>query len=53
MAARETLHNLRQDRDEPIGTYGSRLKGQASVCKFTDTCDASVDFMIRDVLCRG
>ena len=59
MVARATLHNLRQDRDEPIRAYGARLKGQASVCKFTQQCarcDASVDFteaMIRDVLCRG
>lgn len=39
--------------------YGARLKGQASVCKFTQKCtgcDASVDYteaMIRDVLCRS
>ena len=59
MVAMATLHNLRQDRDEPVCVYGARLKGQASVCKFTQQCvrcDASVDFteaMIRDVLCRG
>ena len=59
MVARVTLHNMKQDRDEPIRAYGARLRGQASVCKFTQQCtgcDASVDYtetMLRDVLCRG
>ena len=59
MVARVTLHNMRQDRDEPIRAYGPRLKGQASVCKFAKQCtgcDTSVDYtedILRDVLCRG
>ena len=59
MVARVTLHNMRQDRDEPIRAYGARLRGQASVCKFTQQCtgcEANVDYteaMIKDVLCRG
>ena len=35
MVARVTLHNLKQDHDEPIWVYGARLCGQASVCKYT------------------
>ena len=35
MVARVTLHNMRQDRDEPVRAFGARLRGQASVCKFT------------------
>ena len=59
MVARVTLHNMRQDRDEPIRAYGTRLRGQASVCKFTQQCtgcEANVDYteaIIKDVLCRG
>ena len=59
MVARVTLHNMRQDRDEPVRAYGARLCGQASVCKFTQQCTgcgSNVDYtdaMLRDVLCRG
>ena len=59
MVARVTLHNMKQDRDEPVRAYGARLRGQASVCKFAlkcTGCDANVDYtetMLRDVLCRG
>lgn len=59
MVARVTLHNMRQDRDEPVHTYGASLRGQAGVCKFTQQCtgcDANVDYteaILRDVLCRG
>ena len=59
MVARVTLHNMRQDRDEPIRAYGARLRGQASVCKFTQKCtecETNVDYteaIIKDVLCRG
>ena len=35
MVARVTLHNMKQDRGEPIRAYGARLRGQAGVCKFT------------------
>ena len=34
MVARVTLHNMRQDRDEPVRAFGARLRGQAGVCKF-------------------
>ena len=59
MVARVALHNMRQDRDEPVRAFGARLRGQASVCKFTQqcpSCETSVDYteaMVKDVLCRG
>ena len=59
MVARVTLHNMKQDRGEPICAFGARLRGQAGVCKFTQqctNCQANVDYtetILRDVLCRG
>lgn len=35
MVARVTLHNMRQDRDETIRSFGARIRGQAGICKFT------------------
>ena len=59
MVARVALHNMKQDRDEPVRNYTARLRGQASVCKFKvkcHSCNADVNYteeIIRDVLCRG
>ena len=56
MVARVTLHNMRQDRDEPGRAFGARLRGQAGVCKKCPSCEAEVDYtevVIKDVLCRG
>ncbi|MEO0563056.1 MAG: hypothetical protein AAF125_13190, partial [Chloroflexota bacterium] len=59
MVARVTLHNLRQDRDEPIRNFAARLRGQASICKYTldcPRCDATVDYsdqVLRDAITRG
>ena len=59
MVARVTLHNMKKGRAEPIRTYRARLRGQASVCRFTQqctNCDTSVDYteaILRDVVCRG
>ena len=59
MVARVALHNMRQDRDEPIRAFGARLRWQAGVCKFTQECTgcaASVNYtdaILRDVLYRG
>ena len=59
MVARVTLHNMKQDRGEPICVYGARLWGQAGVCRFVQqctNCQANVDYteaILRDVLCRG
>ena len=59
MVARVTLHNMRQDRDEPVRGFGARLRGQAGVCKFLikcTGCDVDVNYteaILRDVLSRG
>ncbi len=59
MVARVALHNMRPERDEPIRAFGARLRGQASICKFTQQCpdcERAVNYteaMIKDVLCRG
>ena len=61
MVARVALHNMRQDRDEPIRAFGARLAGQAGVCKFTitcpsDTCGRDVNYtdaILHDALIRG
>ena len=59
MVARVTLHNMRQDQDEPVHAYEARLKGQASVCKYNQECPRChntvvyMEAIIRDVLCRG
>jgi hypothetical protein len=59
MVARVELHNMQQDRDEPIRSFGARLRGQAGVCKFTvkfQQCNEDVDYtehIIRDVVTRG
>ena len=55
MVAKVLLHIMRQDRDEPIHAYGARLRGQASVRKFTTpcvNCEADIDYtetILRDV----
>lgn len=58
MVARVSLHEMRQDRDEPIRSYGARVRGQAGVCKYTLTCTCNreisySDHIIRDVIVRG
>ena len=59
MVARVSLHNMRQDRDEPVRRFCARLRGQASVCKFLikcPGCNADVNYtdtIVRDVLARG
>jgi hypothetical protein len=59
MVARMTLHNMRQDHDEPIRNFGARLRGQAGVCKFSIPCPHCArgvnytDEILRDVLTRG
>ena len=59
MVARVTLHNMRQDRDETVRSFGARLRGQADICKFITACPACAadvnytDAIMRDVLTRG
>ncbi|MCG8044423.1 MAG: reverse transcriptase family protein, partial [Candidatus Thiodiazotropha endolucinida] len=59
MVARVTLHNMRQDREETVRSFGARIRGQADICRFTikcPGCDADVNYtdaIMRDVLSRG
>ena len=49
---------MRQDRDEPIRSFGARIRGQAGVCKYTLECPGCninvkyTDQIIKDVLAR-
>ena len=59
MVARVQLHNMRQDNDETICSFGARVRGQAGVCKYQikcQNCDTEVSYteqIIRDVITRG
>ena len=59
MVARVTLHEMRQDHSEPIRSFGARIQGQATICKFIlpcASCSAEVNYtdqILRDVLVRG
>ncbi len=59
MVARVTLHNMHQDRDEPVRNFGARLRGQAGVCKFLIPCPKCAtdvnytDEILRDVVTRN
>lgn len=59
MVARVTLHNMRQDHDEPVRNFGARLRGQAGVCKFIIQCPNCTkdvnytDEILRDVVTRN
>ena len=46
MIARVVLHNMRQERDEPVCAFGARLKGQVSICKFTQCCRVARSMLI-------
>lgn len=59
MVARDTLHCMHQNEEEPVRSFGARLQGQAGVCKFTlkcPHCDRDVNYaepVVRDVLSKG
>lgn len=59
LVSRVTLHEMKQDRDEPVRGYEARLRGQAAVCKFVVACPGcqqEVNFteqILPDVLTRG
>ena len=59
MISRVALHNMRQYRDETVRSFGARLRGQASVCKFVikcPGCDIDVNYtdaILRDVVTKG
>ena len=41
MVARVTLHEMGQDRDKSIRSFGFRVRGQAGVCKYLLHCDCA------------
>ena len=59
MVARVALHNMRQDRDEPIYSFGACIQGQAGICKFNIQCPSCqnmvnyTDTILADVLTKG
>ena len=59
MVARVALHNMSQDRDEPIRAYAARLRGQAGICKFSvhcQRCNHDVSYteqILRDIITRN
>ena len=62
IVARVTLHQIKQDRDEPIRSVAAKLKGQASICNYTikHKCQCSLeseinyaDEIVKDVLVSG
>ena len=64
IVSRVSLLEMKQDRDEPVRNFVSRLKGQASICNYTIKfkpdcgCDKEYDVsymeeQVRDVLAHG
>ena len=59
MVARVALYEMRQDHEEPVRSYGARIRGQANICKYMikcPGCNEDVNYtepMLRDVLTRG
>ena len=38
MVARLKLHNMKQDRDEPMRSFSAKIIGQAATCKYVTEC---------------
>jgi len=59
MVGRVSLHEMQQDHNEAIRSFGARTRGQATVCKFLLSCSACdaeanhTDQILCDVLIRG
>lgn len=61
MVARDKLWAMHQDHDEPIRSFGARIRGQASMCNLSQVCssvdceqvNSFMDQILRDVLVRG
>ena len=55
MVAKVALNEIRQDRDEPIRSFGARIRGQAGVCKYLLECTCGRDInysthILRDIV---
>ena len=59
MVARVTLHNLKQNHDEAIRSFGARLRSQAGGCRYTICCPQynndinCTEPFLRNALVRG
>ena len=59
MVARVQLHDMKQDREEPVRNFCARISGQANICNYKVTCpgcDSGVDYtnhIVRDCVIRG
>ena len=59
MVARVQLHEMQQDREEPVRTFCARLSGQANICKYNIDCPGCkrgldyTDHIVRDCIIRG
>ena len=59
MVARVALYEMKQERDEPIRSFGARIRGQAGICKYLmdcPTCTNEVNYtntILRDVTVMG
>ena len=58
--SRMTLMTMTQDREEGVGSFAARLRGQAKICKFSKNCSHNpseavnyTDVMVRDALIEG
>ena len=59
MVARLELHEMQQDIEENIRSFGARVKGQADVCKYVvscPSCNHDVNYtqeILKDILIKG
>ena len=59
MVARVALHDMHQDRDEPVRLFCARLMGQANICNYSVECpdckkDVSyTNHIVRDCITTG
>ena len=50
MVARVSLQGMGQGHDEPVRTFGARLRGQASVCKLNSHSNAQIEKLMLTTL---
>ena len=58
MVAGVTLHKMQQDRDKPIRSFGTRVRGPTAVCKYLLNCDCHreisySEYILQEVVLRG
>ena len=58
MVAGVTLHKMQQDRDKPIRSFGTRVRGPTAVCKYLLNCDCRreisySEYILQEVVLQG